>query len=203
MTCFRGFVLAVLVVGCQTQPPPAPEPPAARKEAAPRLTDIGATTLALPSSSLVAVTGKGVTAFSPSGVLAWTFKLPANDSLTAKPVAAPNSFLYLRGARTVYAVGPDGRQAWAADVETALGAFPSLVVLTDSSVVALSGDMSVTCLTTTGTVRWTYKLPDGSKVTGEPTSAPNGFLLLRAKERIYALNSEGQLQWSAVVPPPT
>jgi hypothetical protein len=212
MTCFRGFVFFLVLLGCQNQSAPAPEP-SAKKEAAPRLTEISATTLALPSSSLIAVTGNGVTAFSPLGMLAWSFQLPAHDRLTAKPVAAPNSYLYLRGIKTVYALGPEGKQQWASDVEGALGqktesptssmSFQSLVVLSDSSVVAISGDNAVTCLSTVGTARWTYKLPEGSKLSGEPASAPNGFLLLRAKERIYALNSEGQLQWSAVVPPPS
>ena len=199
MTLRQGLVSFVILLGCQTKQIPKPEP--ATTTETPEVSEIRGATIPLPSSSLIAVFGKGVTALSPSGILSWSYTLPGNDGLTTKPVVAPNSYVYLRGARTVYALGPEGRQLWAAEIEAGKGKYRSLIVLTDSSVAAVISDSDVVCLNTIGTVRWTHQLPGGATLVGEPTSAPNGFLLLRTRDRIYALNSDGQLQWSTVLPP--
>ena len=109
MTLRQGLLSFVVLLGCQTKETPKPEPASATET--PQVSELRGATIPLPSSSLIAVFGRGVTAFTPSGILSWSFTLPGNDALITKPVVAPNSYVYLRGARTVLGAGRNALSA--------------------------------------------------------------------------------------------
>jgi PQQ-like domain len=79
--------------------------------------------LAALGDSTVAVThgDNALVAYSNEGLPRWTFKLPAGDKLTALPVSAPNSYVYLRGMNSLYAVDGAGMLVWAKEISDKAG----------------------------------------------------------------------------------
>ena len=73
---------------------------------------LGDSTVALTAgdNSLVNYDGQGKTR--------WTFRLPDGDHLTAMPVIAANSTIYLRGGKKLYGLDPQGKLGWQADLAT-------------------------------------------------------------------------------------
>lgn len=69
--------------------------------------------------STVAVTrGESqLVSYSHDGQVRWTFTLPDGDRLTAAPVTAPNSAIFMRGANGLYAVDPNGNLSWRSDIQ--------------------------------------------------------------------------------------
>jgi outer membrane protein assembly factor BamB len=76
--------------------------------------------------SSVAVTygGTSLTNYGTDGKPRWTFTLPDGDHLTASPVLAANSFIYLRGEKKLYAVDSQGDLGWQADLAQTTGNKP-------------------------------------------------------------------------------
>lgn len=55
--------------------------------------------------------------YSHAGQSRWTYTLPEGDRLIAVPVTAPNSQVYLRGGKGLYAVDPNGNLTWHSDLQ--------------------------------------------------------------------------------------
>jgi outer membrane protein assembly factor BamB len=76
--------------------------------------------------SSVAVTSGGASLvnYGTDGKPRWTFTLPDGEHLTASPVLAANSFIYLRGEKKLYAVDSQGNLGWQADLAQTVGNKP-------------------------------------------------------------------------------
>ena len=197
--CLALLAFVIQFAGCREAPSPAATSTATAPSASGHR-PIAPILLTLPSSTIITVVGNAVYAFGPSGAEAWTFVLPDSEKLTAPPIAAPNSYVYLRSRNKVHALDPEGKLVWSADIGDQEGNLQSLAALSDSSIVATTGTASLVCLSTTGAVRWTHSLTEPAKLIAEPVSAPNGFLLLRTDDGVRALNSDGEPQWNLAVP---
>jgi len=55
--------------------------------------------------------------YGPDGRRRWIFALPDGDRMSAPPVVAPSSMVYLRGSKRIYAVGSSGTLVWQADLK--------------------------------------------------------------------------------------
>ena len=70
------------------------------------------------SDSTVAITqeDRSLVGYSAQGQPKWTYNLPEGEKIVAAPVLAASSIVYLRTAKSVYAVDSQGNLAWVAEV---------------------------------------------------------------------------------------
>lgn len=70
------------------------------------------------SDSTVAITqeDRALVAFTGQGQIRWTYNLPENEKLVAPPLLAASSIVYLRTAKSVYAVDSGGNLAWTSEL---------------------------------------------------------------------------------------
>jgi len=150
----------------------------------------------LPTSSVVIAGKKGVVCFSHDGEKLWDFNLPEGEELAAPVTAAPNSVSFIRSSRSVFAISAEGKLLWTSNVETAV--VPAAVALGDSTVVVTTGsDTLVNLDGDRGTTRWSFRLPEGDRITAAPRVANNSWIYVRGNSRVYAVNSEGLPEWDA------
>lgn len=156
---------------------------------------LGASLVALPSSAVVAAEANRAVAYGPDGRQLWSFSLPNGDILAAAPVAAGNSFTYLRGEKGVYAIAPDGKLVWSANHNDGNATIKGIVALGDSTVAVSNTDTQLINYDSSGKVRWTFSLPNGDRLSALPVNAPNSEVYLRGATKLYAVDSNGFLTW--------
>ncbi|MGK2859120.1 MAG: PQQ-binding-like beta-propeller repeat protein, partial [Thermoanaerobaculia bacterium] len=119
------------------------------------------------------------------------------EEVVAPVTSAPNSVAFIRSAGSVFAISASGKLLWTAKVDTAV--VPAALALGDSTVVVTSGsDALVNLDGDRGAVRWSFRLPEGDRITASPRVANNSWIYVRGNERLYAVNSDGLPEWDAV-----
>ncbi|MFN7926569.1 MAG: PQQ-binding-like beta-propeller repeat protein [Blastocatellia bacterium] len=151
--------LLSLQFACKDEPPAMP---GAATTSAPT----GAALITLPSSAVVVAETNQVLAYNADGNKGWSFSLPDNDTVATRPVAALSSTTYIRGAQGLYAIAPDGKAIWQAKHTGANDTIKGLTPLGDSTVAITVGDTSLVGYN--GQPKWTFKVPDGDKITAPP-----------------------------------
>lgn len=184
--------LLSLQFACKDEPPAMP---GAATTSAPT----GAALITLPSSAVVVAETNQVLAYNADGNKGWSFSLPDNDTVATRPVAALSSTTYIRGAQGLYAIAPDGKAIWQAKHTGANDTIKGLTPLGDSTVAITVGDTSLVGYNGQGQPKWTFKVPDGDKITASPALAANSLVYLRSAKKVYAVDSQGNLAWAAVV----
>ena len=154
---------------------------------------------ALPSSAVILAEQNQVVSYNPDGNKGWAFTLPDNDSVAARPVAALSSTTYVRGAQGLYAIAPDGKLMWQAKHAGANDSLKGITPLSDSTVAITVGDNSLVGYNAQGQPKWTFKVPDGDKITALPTLAASSIVYVRSAKKIYAVDSQGNLAWQAEI----
>lgn len=197
-----ALVLAVLLnlSGCTKGPAGEPaESTATAPHATPAALDFppfDSALTTLPTSAVVMAGRKGVVCFSHDGEKLWEFSLPEGEEVVAPVTSAPNSVSFVRSAGSVFAISATGKPLWTAKVETAV--VPAALALGDSTVVVTSGsDTLVNLEGDRGAVRWSFRLPEGDRITASPRVANNSWIYVRGNARLYAVNSEGLPEWDA------
>lgn len=153
----------------------------------------------LPSSAVILAEQNQVVSYNPDGNKGWSFTLPDNDSVAARPVAALSSTTYVRGTQGLYAIAPDGKLMWQAKHTGANDTLKGITPLSDSTVAITVGDNSLVGYNAQGQSKWTFKLPDGDKITTMPALAASSTLYIRSAKKIYAVDSQGNLAWQAEI----
>src|SRR5262245_45614911 len=153
--------------------------------------------VALPNSTVIAISRTGLVAYTPAGKHAWAFTLPDGDTVAAAPVVAASSTTYVRGTRELYAIAYDGRLLWHTRHEDASAAIKGIVAMNDSTVSITAEDDLLVNYGPDGHRRWIFALPDGDRVSAQPVASPNNFIYIRGARRIYAVSSGGTLAWQA------
>lgn len=155
--------------------------------------------VAMPSSAVVVAESNQVIAYNPDGNKGWGFSLPDNDTVAARPVTALSSTTYIRGTSGLYAIAPDGKVLWQTKHNGATDSLKGITPLSDSSVAITIGDNSLVGYNMQGQPKWTFKMPDGDKITGAPALAASSIVYLRSAKKIYAVDSQGNLAWQAEI----
>lgn len=153
----------------------------------------------LPSSAVVVSENNQVVSYNPDGNKGWTFALPDNDTVAARPVAALSSTTYVRGTQGLYALAPDGKTMWQAKHAGANDTIRGITPLSDSTVAITVGDNSLVGYNAQGQPKWTFKIPDGDKITALPALAASSIVYLRSAKKVYAVDSQGNLAWQAEI----
>ncbi len=159
----------------------------------------GVAMVTLPSSTVVIGDEAKVLAYRPDGRLAWTFSLPGGDTIKAAPVAALSSVTYVRGRQELYAIGPDGTLLWQYKHQGGNDAIHGITPLTDSTVALTIEDRSLVALSSEGKPRWTWNLPENEKIIAGPVLTASSIVYLRTAKNLYAVDSSGNLSWSAEI----
>ncbi len=188
--CFVIFV--ILQIACNDAEKTSNEAIATDSVGSPGLT-------ALPSSVLVVAEKNQVFAYGSDGNKGWTFTLPENDTVATKPAAALSSTTYVRGATGLYALAPDGKLIWQAKHNGVNDALKGITALSDSTVALTSSDNSLVGYNMQGQPKWRFKMPEGEKITSSPALSASSLTYLRSAKKIYAIDSQGNLAWSAEI----
>lgn len=196
------LVVALSVPGCGKNPGGAPATATTpAQQAAPVVLEFPpfeSALTTLPTSAVVIAGKKAVVCYSHDGEKLWDFVLPEGEEVVAPVTSAPNSASFIRSATSVFAISADGKLLWTAKVETAT--VPAALALGDSTVVVTSGgDTLVNLDGDRGTSRWSFRLPDGDRITASPRVANNSWIYVRGAARVYAVNSDGLPEWDAAL----
>jgi len=151
----------------------------------------------LPSSMVVVAEGTRVVAYQPDGRQGWNFSLPDGEAVAAAPVAALSSVTYVRGEQTLFAIAPDGQVLWQSRHQGANDAVRGITPLSDSTVAITREDRSLVGYSAQGQVKWTYTLPENEKLVAPPVLALSSIVYLRTAKNLYAVDSGGNLAWTA------
>lgn len=155
----------------------------------------------LPNNTTVQTVKDRVSAVSTTGELSWQLTLPEGDMAIAPAAVALNSVAYIRGAKAIHAVLPEGKWLWSRPLDgrsfSRTRASDSPVALSDSTVALVIGD-DVVRFDHSGTVRWRVSLPDGH-VISQPAAGMDGSLLVSTTTGLYSINPEGNISWKRVI----
>jgi outer membrane protein assembly factor BamB len=157
----------------------------------------GSALAVLPSSMVVVAEGTRVVAYQPDGRQGWSFSLPDGESIGAAPVAALSSVTYVRGEQTLFAIAPDGQVLWQSRHQGANDTVRGITPLSDSTVAITREDRSLVGYSAQGQVKWTYTLPENEKLVAPPVLALSSIVYLRTAKNLYAVDSGGNLAWTA------
>lgn len=162
----------------------------------------GVSMVTLPSSTVVLGEGTKLLAYQPDGRMAWSFSLASGDTIATAPVAALSSVTYVRGQQELYAIAPDGKLLWQYRHQGASDAVKGITPLTDSTVAVTQEDRSLVAFSPEGQPRWTWSLPGNEKLVAPPVLTASSIVYLRTARNLYAIDSQGNLSWSAEIGAP-
>ncbi|MCA3011426.1 MAG: PQQ-binding-like beta-propeller repeat protein [Myxococcaceae bacterium] len=137
------------------------------------------------------------TAWSPAGATVWTVTLPNDDVLVGVPCVAPDSSVYVRGRKALYALSPAGALAWdyaAAPLDEA----PSLAspaALRNSGAVLATALNTVVALAPDGAEMWRHRLTKQRTLRSAPSVGPNGFVTFATSDGLTQIGEDGLTVW--------
>jgi hypothetical protein len=155
----------------------------------------------LPNNTTVQAVKDRLSAVGTNGEIAWQLTLPEGDMAIAPVAVAMNSVTYVRGAKSVHALLPEGKWLWSRPLDgrsySRTRASDSPVAMSDSTVALVIGD-DVLRFDHSGAVRWRVTIPDGH-VISQPAAGMDGSLIISTTAGIYSINPEGNISWKRVL----
>lgn len=188
-------MLACLGLGCAQKSAganPAPVASAAPPEV---------TIAVLPNNTTVHSLKDRISAVGTNGEVAWQLTLPEGDTAIAPAAVAMNSVAYIRGAKSLHAVLPEGKWLWSRPLDgrsyLRSRATDTPVAMSDSTVALVIGN-DLLRFDHTGAVRWRVTLPEGH-VVSQPAAGMDGSLLVFTTAGLYSVNPDGNIAWKRLV----
>jgi outer membrane protein assembly factor BamB len=180
-----AFTGALMAVACSREPPP-------RAQAVAQLNEL----VVLPNNTALYSRKDRVVAVRREGDVVWEAVLPSNDSIVAQPAVALNSVAYVRGAKAIHALSPEGKWLWSKPIDgaAALPAHASVPVAFPDSTVAIVVGNEIVKLDETGALRWRASLPEGTVATA-PRAGMDGALFVPTTAGLYCLSPDGSISW--------
>jgi outer membrane protein assembly factor BamB len=179
----------------------AREAPAPAAQVEPAKTTNESELAVLPNNFTVVSLKTRVMAVRGDGDIAWDLTLPNGDVAIAPVAVALNSVAYIRGAKAIHAIMPDGKLLWSKPLEgqasTRTRASNTPVAMSDSTVALVVGD-DILRFDHEGGIRWRFTLPEG-RVLARPAAGMDGSLLAFTTGGLYSVNPEGAVSWRRVV----
>lgn len=140
---------------------------------------------------------------SPQGAVQWRMQLPKGDELVGVPCVAPDSTVYARGRKGLYALSPSGELSWHFDAP-AFGSDPFLAspaALKNSGVVLVVDPWTVVALAPDGDRMWQHRLEKSRFLRSGPAIGPDGFVTLVTSESVLQLSGDGAVMWERLAEP--
>lgn len=143
-------------------------------------------------------------AWSPAGAVLWTVVLPDDDALLGRPCVAPDSTVYARGHKGLYALSPDGKVAWDYATQAFDGAevVGSPAPMRNSGVVLAVAPHTVVALAPDGVEMWRHRLTKQRTLRSAPAVGPNGFISFATSDAVVQLGDDGLVVWDRPTPGP-
>lgn len=141
-------------------------------------------------------------AWSPGGTVLWTVVLPNEDALLGRPCVAPDSTIYARGHRGLYALSPDGKVAWDYATQPFEGAeeVGTPAPMRNSGVILAVAPHTVVALAPDGVEMWRHRLTKQRTLRSAPAVGPNGFISLATSDAVVQLGDDGLVAWDRPTP---
>ena len=165
---------------------------------------IGATAISSDESTIYAVGGKVLYAFSSSGEKQlWSFTDPT-DSIYGEPNVGPDGTIYIGSWDTyVYAVNSGGTLKWKYQTDGAIAPLASPTLSNDGSTIYVgSGDRNkdeggtLYALNSDGTLKWKVENLDGGRVSG-PVVGTDGTIYATGSGKVHAFDKNGNKLWES------
>ena len=160
---------------------------------------IGATAISSDESTIYAVGGKVLYAFSSSGEKQlWSFTEPT-DNIYGEPNVGPDGIIYMGSWDTyVYAVNSDGSLKWKYQTDGSIAPLASPTLNSDGSMIYVgSGDRNkdeggtlYALNSDDGTLNWKKENLDGARVSGAVVGA-DGTIYATGSGRVHAFDENG------------
>jgi len=165
---------------------------------------IGATAISSDESTIYAVGGKVLYAFSSSGEKQlWSFTDPT-DSIYGEPNVGSDGTIYIGSWDTyVYAVNSDGSLKWKYQTDGAIAPLASPTLSNDGSTIYVgSGDRNkdeggtLYALNSDGELIWKVENLDGGRVSGAVVGS-DGTIYATGSGRVHAFDKDGKKLWES------
>lgn len=134
---------------------------------------------------------------SPQGTVQWRMQLPKGDELVGVPCVAPDSTLYARGRKGLYALSPSGELSWhfGAPAFGSDAFLMSPAALKNSGVVFVADPWTVVALSPDGSKMWQHRLEKSRVLRSGPAIGPDGFVAFATSQSVLQLSGEGAVMW--------
>jgi outer membrane protein assembly factor BamB len=165
---------------------------------------IGATAMSSDESTIYAVGGKVLYAFSSSGEKQlWSFTEPT-DNIYGEPTVSSDGTIYIGSWDTyVYAVNSDGSLKWKYQTDGSIAPLASPTLSNDGNTIYVgSGDRNkdeggtLYALNSDGTLKWKVENLDGGRVSG-PIVGADGTIYATGSGRLHAFDKNGNKLWES------
>ncbi len=165
---------------------------------------IGATAISSDESTIYAVGGKVLYAFSSSGAeRLWSFTEPT-DNIYGEPTVGSDGTIYIGSWDTnVYAVNSVGTLKWKYQTDGAIAPLASPTLSNDGSTIYVgSGDRNkdeggtLYALNSNGTLKWKKENLDGARVSGAVVGS-DGKIYATGSGRVHAFDESGNQRWES------
>ena len=165
---------------------------------------IGATAISADESTIYAVGGKVLYAFSSSGEKQlWSFTDPT-DSIYGEPNVGPDGTIYIGSWDTyVYAVNSGGTLKWKYQTDGSIAPLASPTLSNDGNTIYVgSGDRNkdeggtLYALNSDGTLKWKVENLDGGRVSG-PVVGTDGTIYATGSGKVHAFDKNGNKLWES------
>jgi outer membrane protein assembly factor BamB len=136
-------------------------------------------------------------AWSPAGKVLWSTPLPAGEQVVSRPCVAPDSTVYLRGTKGVYALTVDGKLAW----DYAIAPFEGMrelgapAPMRNSGVALAVAPNTVVALAPDGVEMWRHRLSRNRTLRSAPIVGPSGYITLATSDSLLQLGDDGLVVW--------
>jgi outer membrane protein assembly factor BamB len=165
---------------------------------------IGATAISADESTIYAVGGKVLYAFSSSGAeQLWSFTEPT-DNIYGEPTVGSDGTIYIGSWDTyVYAVNSKGSLKWKYQTDGSIAPLASPTLSNDGNTIYVgSGDRNKTeggtlyALNSNGTLQWKKENLDGARVSGAVVGS-DGTIYATGSGRVHAFDESGNKLWES------
>jgi outer membrane protein assembly factor BamB len=181
---------ATLATACARETPP---PPREASPHEPSERDL----VVLPNNTALYARREHLVAVRREGEVLWEANLPSGDIIVAPLATALNSSAFVRGAKALHAISPEGKWLWSKQLEgQAFGKRPATNAPTafpDSTVAVAVGD-DILRFDEKGVLRWRVSLPEGHLV-ARMRAGMDGAVFVPTTAGLYCLAPDGNVSW--------
>jgi outer membrane protein assembly factor BamB len=132
----------------------------------------------------------------------WTREFTSCGGVLDASVAS-DSTAYVRTARALFAIAPDGRERWRSALDDSVpGTIATPTTMADSRVVIASNTRAIAAFARDGKASWRFSAPSDETIVAPPMGMKTEGIALLTSHAAYALGSDGELRWRAAVSAP-
>ncbi len=157
----------------------------------------GAPAIAEDGTIYIGSLGSSFYAFNSNGSPKWEFELPFGTD-PGTPSIGRDGTVYFGTVidsfdNLLYAITPDGQLKWNRDIVRAI---KEPVIGYDGTIYALNAHSHLYAFTSNGVPKWDLEVV-GTTSLSSPVLSPGGLIWFGASERLYAINTSGQIVWNS------